>query len=382
METKISPIFVLMFLFLLIPCSKAFVGVSPSYYDINFEPYLEGEYFFRFSNNQGSELTFEVLGDLSEYVKILEEKKGADNTYDVLIKLKLPENIETPGLNIIRISGKEKLSETLNGITLGLNVNALLRIRVPYPAKYAELELSTELINQGESLPYNLVVYSRGEEDIVIKPHLEIRTPEGELVKEMELEEKEIKSTENVAYEGLLSTKTYSPGDYNLIAIVDYDEGKYVNASTLIRLGEMKLRIINYTQTFEKNKLNPFSLEVESLWNNPIDHIYADVEVLGFPHKTFTTPSWNIDPWGTKTLSGYLDTIDIEEKNLQLKLNVHYGDKLTSQIVNVTQKNEFDWNTFLIVTGIIIVILIIILLILYIIKLKESSKNEKKKEKN
>ena len=361
----------LTFIFLLLVLSPLIIGaagVSPSYYDIDFKPNLEEEFSFTFFFEGGTKVDFEVLGDLSDYAKIVSKKQVLGNQVIVTVRLSLPENIDVPGLHTLRISGKEEGAG--DGISLNLNVRGLIWVRVPYPAKYAEMSLQTGLTNQGEDLPYELTVYSRGEEDILINSYLEVESLEGEPIDKIILDSRTIKSTEKTVYEGNLSTDTYFPGDYILNAVVEYDSGKFINESTLIRLGELKVRIVNYTSTYEKEKLSRFDIDVESLWNNKLSNVYAEVSVINYPLKSFSTPSINLEPWDKKKLSGVLDTHEINEETIQLKINVVYADRITSQIVDISLEKTTNWTVVLIIVGALIILAIVLILIIYIIKLK------------
>lgn len=360
-----------LFLFLMLGMSSmvlASTGVSPSYYEVNYKPLLEEEYAFNFFFDSGNNVEFEIFGDLADYATIKSQKRNG-NIVTVIVKLSLPRKVDVPGLHTLRVSGKE-IIEASGGISLNLNVKGLIWIRVPYPSKYAELDFSSGLVNQGDSLPYELTVYSRGEEDITIKPKIQLYSLQGELVDEFSLSESIIKSAKEKTYSGELDTGTYFPGDYNLNAVVEYDIGKIINKSILVRLGELKVKIINYTSTFEKDKLNHFKIEVESLWNDPLENVYADVSVMGYPLKNFVTPSLKINPWSKRTLSGVLDSTDITEESLQLKITVNYEDKTTSQIVNVSKQTKGNPTSLFIILGVIIFLLIIIGLVFYIIKIK------------
>lgn len=353
-------------------------GVSPAIYEVDFEPNLKQEFRFVYSFDKGVELEAYINeGPLSQYVTIKSEEYKFGKK-EVIVELKLPAKVDIPGLHRIRV-GARPLPSAGQGVTLSADGGGIIKVRIPYPGKYAELSLNTEFANVGEDIPYTLSVNSRGEEDIFIKPILEIRNTNNKLINTINLEDRVIKSREAHSYEGVIKTTDYQPGDYNLTAIVEFGGEQPTTITVLFRLGELKIQIINFTKEVEPEKLNRFRLEIESLWNDPIPGVYGTIKIIGYPEKTAKTPSITLKPWKKMDLVGFIDTTGIDSKKFQAELRVYYANKTTFEIVEVGIIQKTNWVFIAIVIGSIIagllVLSLIVIIVFLLVRLKYSKKS-------
>ena len=148
---------------LLIGSGVAYSGVSPSSYQRDFKPHFKESFLFNFILSEGVFVDIVVEGDLAEYVKL--DKKNLEGSGSVIALLELPEEIDVPGVHKIFVRANQVV-EAEEGVVIALNVGGVIVIRVPYPGKYAELDLKTKNVNRGEPVDLDLIVYSRGDEDI------------------------------------------------------------------------------------------------------------------------------------------------------------------------------------------------------------------------
>lgn len=366
-------------LFFISYTSAVYSGVSPSSYEVNFEPNTKHEFSFSFVFEQGEDYEPYLSGSLSEYAKISKINKAFGRTI-VVVEVNFPQTIDTPGLNILNVGAAEKLDDA-GGVAITGSPVALIKIRVPYPGKYAEIKLETEYKNAGEQVPYILNVMSRGKEAITIKPKLEISNAKGTL-DTMQLETKYIKSKEGYIYQGFLPTENYPPGDYNVSVIIPYGGERDGVGRSFFRLGELRVGIANTTTQVHENKVNRFGVEMESFWNNKIESIYGTIAIQGYPGKTVTTPTSYLNPWEKKYLIGFLDTTGIEDDTINVDITLFYaGNKTTTKTVQVEIVKSTNWLLIGLIVGGIAIGVLIIALIFIVFKLSRKVNNEKKKIK-
>ena len=364
----------------LAPLILGLSGVSPASYNIDFEPNLKQEFTFVYSFDKGTKIEAYINeGVFSEYVTIKSQEYQFGKKV-VVVELKLPAEVEIPGLHRIRIGTRPIVSQK-QGVMVVVDAGGIIKLRVPYPGKYAEISLNTGFANAGNDIPYSLIINSRGKEDLQVQPRLEIRNINNELINTIHLTERKIKSSEGFTYEGLIKTLNYQPGDYNLTAVVEFGGEKPTIATKKFRLGELKIEISNFTKEIESEKLNRFKVEIESFWNDPIQGVYSTMNVVGYPEKIIQTPSITLKPWEKKTLIGYVDTTGIEAERIQIQLNVYYANKTTMEVVEVKILQKTDWLFIGIVVGVIIAVILVLSLIIIIITLLIKLKYPKNKKK-
>jgi hypothetical protein len=147
------------------------------------------------------------------------------------------------------------------------------------------------------------------------------------------------------------------------------------------RLGALELKISNHTQEFEENKISPMDIEVESFWNNKIEGVYVDVQILNHDIN-FKTPSADVDRWSKTVFNGFLDTTGIKEKKFRANVTINYAGKKTSEIVDLKIKSEINYGLYaLIGGGLFLVILFISVIIAMVILFIRISKNSKRRRR-
>jgi len=113
-----------------------------------------------------------------------------------------------------------------------------------------------------------------------------------------------INASDSLNFNILLNTSNYSAGNYNAVASVNYN-GKSGQVSQPFRLGELSVRVLNCTNEFDGNSVGKFKINVESLYNDNIKRLYAEVRVVGEKSAGFDTSPVNLEAWQNKTLSGF-----------------------------------------------------------------------------
>jgi len=314
------------FVILVFLCSSVFAisGVSPASYEVDFEPGYSGEFVFDFVVDEGAEDLY-AEGDLAEYVSF--DKKSVSGREKVVVSLNLPSEIDSPGVNYIRVvAGK-----AVGGI----------KVRVPYSEKYVEVGLNAPNANVGENVLFGLELFGRGNESVVVSPRIEVYK-DGESVEIIDFESVEVASGDEVAIDFSLDTDGYSAGDYLAVAFADYNDME-VSAENPFRLGEFLVGLVNYTKSFRENKIDRFEILVESLWDDDMNDVYVEVNVLGFPSANFATSPEGLDAWGRRVFVGFLDMSKIDGDTFEAEIILYYGDETSSNIVELKVIEGFDY---------------------------------------
>ena len=361
----------------------ASLGVSPAIYEIDFVPGLEKSFIFNFAgDNPDLEYVVNVTGDLAEYVN-LDKYEYKGQTGEVTAFLKLPQNIDVPGTHRIFIGALSKSDNPRGGgtsIGLTTRVNGVIKVLVPYPGQYADIDFKINDANAGEKVEYKLIIYSRGKELIITQSRIEVYDSANERVRVFDVGSDVIPSTENVEINSNLDLSDLSAGTYKAVAIVSYS-GEEKRAEGVFRLGELFVNIVNYTTEFDRYKINPIYIDIVSGWNDPIKVVFASGRVKSYSDISFQTPSIELAPWKEGRLIGYFDTSAIEEDEFQMDLVLHYEDKTMEKTIDLRlRKKKFN---YLLWGGVALGILIVISFVVWmIVKLKRlKMKNGKSRKK-
>jgi len=362
--------------------ASAIVGVSPGIYEVNFEPGLKESYVFSYKFDEGVNAEVYAEGDLAEYVTLSTDSLVGGGA--VIATVELPGYIEEPGDHKIFIGAMQK-ADTLGG-SIGMvgNVRGVILVKVPYPGKYALIsEFYATNANQGEPVNFTLHVNSLGQEGITVTALVEIFDESNSSLEIVNLGSSYLEPKENKIFFKQFQTTNSKAGDYRARAIVKYDAGE-ITKERMFRLGTLYVGISNYTREFTKEKINKFEVEIESFWNNQLNDVYADVNIIGYDIE-FLTPSLDLTPWQKTRLSGFFDTSGIKEDNFQANITVHYANEKTNEIVELKFIREVDYVLYaLILGGIFVGILVLSIIIVLVILLTRVRKplNNKRRQKN
>jgi len=308
---------------------------------------------------------------LGEYVTL--DKKTLEGRGSVVASLKLPSEVTTPGENIIRI-GARQLVEEGGGIEIVSDVGGIIKVNVPYPGKYLELETIAPNANAGDLVNLSLRAYNRGKVNLEASPMIQIFSGDKKL-ETLNSSKRTILPFNSETFYFLLNTSNYAPGNYTATALADYGEENLARDDDSFRLGELRIAIVNYSGKFESNKINRFDIEVESFWNNPVDELYAVVSLLDQDSVSFRTPIISLGSWKRGNLVGFLDTEPVNGEVFMANITLYYNNKTTSQVVALKLENYFDWTPYLVGIVIIGVLLAVIWRVkIFIRRIKEHKK--------
>lgn len=360
------------------------VGITPVYYKEFFEPGLEKEYTFHsFNTDKTRGVSLYVKGDLAKYVNL--STNYIQGSGDFVVKIKLPEKIEKPGVHKISI-GAIEATEKLSGSNIGgiAAIQGRIDILVPYPGKYSESKFKISNINQGEESPYEIEIYNLGTDPLKVQSKIEIFSPNTtEPLLTEKIPETSMKPKETYRVTGALDTKDFLPGDYDALATISWGEKQTLHNQTL-RIGEFLVEIMDYDYKFYKGKINPFTIKVQNKWNAKIPEVFASVSISdnGKVLKEFKTVSTTTSPWETKNITGYFDTTGLEAKRYTARIVLSYGGESSSKLVAIYIENPPTKTYKNYIIAAILAILLIISIFIYLVwKIRKLEKGEVKNGK-
>lgn len=312
-------------------------GVNPRSHEIDFESDSQVAVSFNFFLGDGVSGDLRVEGDLAWYVSLDKEKiSGQEN---VVASLLFPFELDSPGVNELRI--------------IAGDVVGIIKVRVPYPDEYVELELDVPNINVWEDVELVLNIVNRGNDSALVNPLIEIYLGD-ELIDSFYGGDIEIAFGDSGVFETVLNTSSYFSGDYSVVATVEHG-GRTVKVDNPFSIGELSVEILDYTERFRENKLDRFEIDIISLWDDDISEVYAEITVLD-SDITFSTSIGDLKAWGTTRLVGFIDTGKISDEEFEARISVYYNGEVTSKMVSLKIEKGFDWVLF----GSIILSLVII----------------------
>lgn len=332
----------LLFVFLLnLTFVVASIGVSPGIYEVDFKPNLNQVFHFEFFSDIDSNLKIYAQGDLAQYIELSTNELSGSGGVNVL--LSLPSQVDIPGVHNILV-GAEQTSSDSAGLRIVGNIRGVIKVKVPYPGKYAEIDFSTINANAGEDVMFTVNLKNLGKEVISSNSYIEIYDFGGNKKTTLYLGSNILNPTESVRLSSELKTKDYAAGNYKAIAVVEY-EGKTIREEREFRLGELFVGIFNYTNELVRDKINRFDIDVESSWNDPIDNVFANVTILGYD-LNFLTPSKGLKGFEKSKLTGYIDTSSIGSDKFQANIIVSYLGKKTEKTVDLTFNKKQNNKTY------------------------------------
>ncbi len=347
--------------------SSAGLGLTPAVVNIDFKPNLQTEITYTIrETNPGMVLEIYTAGELSKYATL--DKNQITGSGNFKITLNLPENIETPGKNRIAVVVKQKVDEELAGVGTSITIEGAIFVNVPYPGKYAEIELSAHNANVGEPVTFEINIENKGKETIYFAPEIDIYS-QNEFAEKLTLKQRILESQEVIKLKKSLDTADYKPGDYKAVARINYGEEKTDEKE--FRLGTLYVKTINYSDKVLIGGLQKFEIRIESNWNDKIKDVYANVSIIknSSVFSSFKTSPTSLNPWSKGDLTGFIDSTNFSEGAYKADINLIYlGRNSSSQGDVEFYKEKSDLILILLIVGGIILLLAVVFIIVKLIK--------------
>jgi len=323
-------------LMVLLASTVSALGIAPSSKVIDFKPGASHDVELRIINNERKDITV-IVSARGQYsnitsvkdslLKISAEEDSKTFNYKVNMPYELPPGEQKTELVITEFVTNE---QTGNSLTAASSVISELRIRVPFPDKYANAKLEIRAGKVGEDVEFTIPVYNLGSETLNrVKAVVEIFGPTWERLGRVETNEILI----NAQDKGKLSAKwpaKVSPGVYHARAMVEYD-GKTVQAEENFNVDDIVVELGRIeVPEFRIGEVAQFNLLLENRWNDIVKDVYADVWVSdskGNEYMRFKTASVDIPALSMQNLTAYWYTKGVNMGVYSLGVMLHYAGR-------------------------------------------------------
>ncbi len=279
-----------------------------------FQPGLEKSFTWTISGAR--ELSASLTGELTDYFT-LEDPSPGGGPRAVTMHMRLPDTLppKTYRTYLRVVEGK-------NGGMVGARaaVEAPIYVIVLSDEPLAVANLDVKNAEAGQRTSGTLTLTSRSKvttkgvyADITVEDDehpVHITTPPVDLA-----------SREERSIPFILPTQDLKPGRYTAVAMLN-NAGESSTAKAFFRLGTLELLLLRYPRHLSTGAINRFEFTIESRWNNPLEGVYATVQ-LGDAEDT--TVSTTIPAFDSVKLHAFLDFQNLNESaNLTGEITVYY----------------------------------------------------------
>jgi len=314
------------------------VAVSPGSFGVAYNVGQTTELSIYVEASPNEELQLLPSGELGQFLEIpnpiliLDENGRGRAT----VKFTVPV-IDTPGDHSAEILITERPPPRLFGepgpliVTLAA-VSVPVKFYVPCPDRCIGLTFSTQDTDLGQPALFSAQISNLGSKDISsLSGHIEILDSTNATV-----------ATIPFASAGTLApggstilhsewdTAGTTAGIFTARAVVLYDEF-YKDATGEFKVGDISIKAYDISpKQFFKGKVVNVFIRIESLWNKPIRHVYAVLDLKNDQGDELahgeTPPLSSMDPWSKSDLNAWLDVQPLSVGNYTLGVTVLYDN--------------------------------------------------------
>lgn len=364
----------LLILIIVLSNSVMGLGVTPARRVIDYVPGQTINYEFTILNTEETDqiLAVYTTGALQNSIVLEKNIIRVDKSQgkaSVKLTVTLPEGLEpgTQKTNIM-VAGlpsdaginndleSEVFSGNLNGnIGASIVVAHQLWVEVPYPGKYLKAQIRKQ---EFDSKPeFVIAAFNLGTERLDdIDARVEILGATFEEIAELKTNSISLESGTEGKLTAVWDEENINPGVYRVRAIVNYDS-KTIVLEDNFYVGKSQVEIKSLTaNNFRLGTIAKLNLLIESDWNNPINEVYGEFNVLQNGEKigNFLTAPISLQPYQEETLIGYWDTEGYEIGDYDIQVKVKYEGKTEERIFDAAlaiDSIEFGNNGIGRVTG-------------------------------
>jgi len=323
------------------------IGITPGRTTIDFEPGYEGDIEFTILNNEHKDMNVMLYvkeGPYSDLVALYDNIivfRSDEDFKTFRYSVKMPDEMSEPGTHEIDIvamdmpNTKEKGGAFVGATTA---VITQLLIRVPYPGKYATVDVDVPATKTGENVNFFVKVRNLGTEDIgKAFATIDILGPTNEKIAVLETEESGIKSKSWKEFK-VIWKNPENPGIYFASVTLRYDEdneGGIAKKKKEFSVGEMYIDVTDITvKNFRLGGVAKFNVQTESKWNQKIDNVYGNVLIDDNDGKSIAdvkTASIEVDPFAREEIDAYWETEGVKADDYDGRFVLHYAGRRTEK---------------------------------------------------
>ncbi len=319
---------------------------------------------------------------------------GEDGRIHFSVTLRFPSEIKTPGEHrcgfIVQEYQDPNIPPTWSGIRAIAQVGGTIIVDVPYPKKYATLDLEIPSQKKGEPIFASVNIKNYGIEEIYnVKAKIEIFDIKNSSINTVETTAVDkITTHQTVKLWKKIDTTLYEAAKYRAVATFDYGGDEIAKDEELFFIGTPHVEVLKSSENATANKLNDFQIEVESWWGDVLQNVYAFVNISNETFsREFKTVNTDLNPWTTGLLEGYFDATGFNKGEHRVEIMVrYYGDKETIaqgtiMIYEEKEEKEFPMLLVIIISGVALLLIINISWVIYSRRKNLKNKEAKTKER-
>jgi len=324
------------------------IGITPGQQILDFKPGMQQDVNFKILNNEKKAMEVEVYvedSELSEIVKFdqtILSFYSDEESKDFSFRVNMPQEIEEPGehvLNVVVVS-KPKLGEGQAFVGATAAVTLLLKIRVPYPGKYAKIDLGVSEAKKNEMVAFAVPVWNLGTSDINgAEAEIVILDPKEKEIAKIKTDKKDIKSRnkDELTASWLADVPI---GVYTAVASLNYGGKKDAKAEKIFNVGHFFIDILDISvKDFSLGQVAKFTINVENKWNDLITDVVPEMILMddeGNRIANIKGADEDIGALEKKSLYAYWDTEGIKEGVYSGKAILHYKGVKTEMEMETT----------------------------------------------
>lgn len=293
------------------------------------------------NDNSNKVVNLDVQGDLKDYIilsKTQVKLKSGTERERLSVNVKIPSDIklkEGEHINYIIVSQQ---TENQNEVSANINLAFKLNVVVPYSGEALDLQLYITNFEQNKENNFALEAKNVGIKDVPEAiPVIDIYSATGEKVDSIRGERVSIKKGESKIID-LKWTPNLPNGKYSARAFLLYGE-KTVSVDKIFSVGTPKIVIDSVsTYSFKLGGVASIDLIVSSNWVEPIDGVYASVDLMKGDSvaSTYKTASKTISSLSKTNLPVFINTQGLEPGKYSLSVNLHYFERITPYTFDMT----------------------------------------------
>jgi len=315
------------------------LGITPGRKIIDLSPGQEKELSFKIINSEDRALNLRVIvnGDLNNSFSF-DQKEISINPKeekDINYKINMPSEL-TPGNHIQEIMVVE-VPDSGAGKAIGAIVGVITQVylMVPYPGKYAEVELKIESAEAEQEVSFFMPITNLGQEDIKeASAGIEVYNSKGEKIAVVSTDNSYIKTGEKKEIVGNWKADV-TPGVYTAKATVNYD-GETINLEKEFNIGEKVLELVDVNvKSFSLGGIAKFEMSVQNKWGEELKNVYSETSVYDGDKLLidFKSPTYDIPALSNNTFFSYWDTEGLEKGTYNASVYLRYGEKFSKKNV-------------------------------------------------
>ena len=318
------------------------LGVTPArkLFDFDDGGFYEGS-FTVVGSGGVKKVSVNVQGELAEYVavdNVLLSFGEGDEEKNVNYKIRLPNGVEKPGNNEVGFMITELPAEEKQGTYVGARISVMTgaRIRVPYPGKYADVDLEIYDGDSGGNVVFVVGVHDLGVDNIENAVGVvEIVGPTNEIIDVFDTSSKFVTAGRREELMVVWQANV-EPGDYHANVVVDYD-GEKAEVGKEFVVGGMGIELRNVeVEDFRLGDIAKFKIVLRNRLEQNVEDVYAEMKIFDLEGNLvaeFKTPLESINGRDDKEFLGYWDTAGVEAGTYKAKLIIHYEGKTVERAV-------------------------------------------------